>query len=56
MSSELVERMRAELENTDLRLEEERQRSAELLLQVTDTFGRTTRRVHLLRRGSRFCR
>lgn len=34
VSSELTDRMRMELENMDMRLEEERKRSAELLLQV----------------------
>ncbi|XP_072311986.1 centrosomal protein of 55 kDa [Eucyclogobius newberryi] len=34
VSSELTDRMRLELETTDMRLEEERKRSAELLLQV----------------------
>ncbi|KAJ0015979.1 hypothetical protein NQD34_014269 [Periophthalmus magnuspinnatus] len=34
VSSELTDRMRIELETTDMRLEEERKRSAELLLQV----------------------
>lgn len=36
-SSERADRMRAELESMDVRLEEERKRSAELLLQVTLT-------------------
>lgn len=35
VSSERSDRMRAELESMDVRLEEERKRSAELLLQVT---------------------
>lgn len=35
MSSERADRMRAELESVEIRLEEERKRSAELLLQVT---------------------
>lgn len=35
VSSERADRMRAELESVDIRLEEERKRSAELLLQVT---------------------
>lgn len=35
VSSERADRMRVELENMDIRLEEERKRSAELLLQVT---------------------
>ncbi|XP_055006290.1 centrosomal protein of 55 kDa isoform X2 [Boleophthalmus pectinirostris] len=34
VSSEMTDRMRIELETTDMRLEEERKRSAELLLQV----------------------
>lgn len=38
VSSERADRMRGELENMDIRLEEERKRSAELLLQVTLTF------------------
>lgn len=35
VSSEQADRMRVELESMDIRLEEERKRSAELLLQVT---------------------
>lgn len=37
VSSERADRMRVELENMDIRLEEERKRSAELLLQVMFT-------------------
>lgn len=36
-SSERTDRMRLELENMDVRLEEERKRSADLLQQVTAT-------------------
>lgn len=35
VSSERADRMRVELENMEIRLEEERKRSAELLMQVT---------------------
>lgn len=38
VSSERADRMKAELENMEIRLEEERKRSAELLLQVTPSF------------------
>lgn len=37
VSSERTERMRVELENMDVRLEEEKKRSADLLLQVVFT-------------------
>lgn len=39
MSSERADRMRVELENMDIRLEEEKKRSAELLLQVRFPFS-----------------
>lgn len=38
MSSERTERMRLELESMDIRLEDERKRSAELLEQVVPLF------------------
>lgn len=37
LSSERADRMRADLESLELRLEEEKERSAQLLLQVIDT-------------------
>lgn len=46
VSFERADRMRAELESMDMRLEEERKRSAELLLQVTLSKKLATR--HLL--------
>lgn len=47
VSSERAERMRVELESMDIRLEEERKRSAELLQQVTLAFTVMSRVVAL---------
>lgn len=47
VSSERAERLRVELESVDIRLEEERKRSAELLQQVTLAFTIMSRVVAL---------
>lgn len=42
VSSEQADRMKVDLESMDIRLEEERKRSAELMLQVTHLFSHVT--------------